>query len=79
MRSSLCVEAAVNRMGVILASSDVMDYEVTMGRLERVSDISIRRGSYHLVYGEGAVRRRTVRIFRDWLLDASTELRSADL
>lgn len=76
MRSALCVEAAANRMGVILASSDVMEYEVHHGRLEQISDIAIRRGSYHLIYGEGVVRRRAVRAFRDWLLEASAGLRS---
>lgn len=78
MRSALCVEAAVNRMGIILASSDVMEYEVETGRLVQISAVPIYRGSYHLLYGDGVARQRAVRVFRDWLIDASQDLRRAD-
>jgi len=35
--------------------------------LVRVFDIGLRQGSYHLLFGEGVLRRKSVRFFRDWL------------
>jgi DNA-binding transcriptional LysR family regulator len=78
MRAMLAIEAVVAGQGVFLASSDIVEMEVRAGRLVRVFDIGFRQGSYRVVYGDGVVRRRSVRVFRDWLLDRTTHFRGSE-
>jgi DNA-binding transcriptional LysR family regulator len=68
MSSVLAVEAAISGQGVLLVSDEVVAGDVGAGRLVRVSDVGFRDGAYHLVRGEGVLRRKAVRVFRDWLL-----------
>jgi len=75
MRTSLALEAAIAGQGVILVGSDLAETAVADGKLVRCFDIGFRMGSYHLVIGDGAVRRPAVRAFKDWLLDQSIDLR----
>ena len=75
MRSLLAVEAAIAGQGVLLTSDEVVAHEVALGRLIRVSDVGFREGGYHLVRSEGAMRRKPVRVFRDWLLAESAAWR----
>lgn len=72
MSSVLAVEAAIAGQGVLLVSQEVVASEVANERLIAVSDIGFREGGYHLVRGDGVLRRKAVRVFRDWLL-AQTE------
>jgi len=76
LRATLAYAAALAGQGVLLTSADVTEGDVKAGRLVQCSDIGFRMGSYHLVAGEGVMRRGPVRIFRDWLLDQSAPLRS---
>ena len=76
MSSVLAVEAAISGQGVLLISSEVVANEVTSGRLVQVSDIGFREGGYHLIRAEGALRRKAVRVFRDWLIAKSAPWRS---
>ena len=78
MRSALAVEAAIEGHGVILVSAEVVANEVAKGRLIQVSEVGFAEGGYHLVRSEGAMRRKPVRLFRDWLVEASKEWRSKD-
>lgn len=68
MSSVLAVEAAIAGQGVLLVSNEVVAGEVEAGRLHRVSAIGFREGGYHLVRSDGAMRRKPVRLFHDWLL-----------
>ena len=76
LRSVLSYAAALAGQGVLLTSADVTEGDVNAGRLVQCSDIGFRMGSYHLVAGEGVMRRGPARLFRDWLLDQSALLRS---
>lgn len=78
MRAMLAIQAVIAGQGVFLASSDNVEMEVRAGNLVRVFDIGFRQGSYRLIYSEGALRRRSVREFRDWLLAKTTHFRSVD-
>lgn len=68
MSSFLEVEAAVSGQGILLISDEVVAGEVAAGRLVQLSDIGFSEGGYHLVRGEGVLRRKAVRVFHDWLL-----------
>ena len=75
LRSLLAVEAAIAGQGVLLTSDEVVAHEVALGRLIRLSEVGFRDGGYHLVRSEGAMRRKPVRIFRDWLVQESAPWR----
>lgn len=77
LRARLAYQAALFGQGVLLTSADVAQADVQAGRLVQCSDIGIRMGSYHLVMGDGVIRRSAVRRFHDWLIDESATLRSA--
>lgn len=76
LSSVLGVEAAVAGQGVLLVSEEVVAGEVAAGRLLRVSDVGMREGGYHLVRGHGVLRRKAVRVFRDWLLQQTAPWRT---
>ena len=75
LKSLLAVEAAIAGQGVLLTSVEVVSHEVALGRLIQLSDVGFREGGYHLVRSEGAMRRKPVRIFRDWLVQESAPWR----
>lgn len=75
LRATLAAEAAVAGHGVFLASWEIVAGDVDAGRLVRVSDVGIQNGSFHIVMGEGVLRRSAVRIFKDWLIETTAELR----
>lgn len=78
MRSPLAYEAALAAQAIILISEDVVAHDAEAGRLVRVSDIGFRSGGFYLVRSEGAMRRKAVRVFRDWLLEESAPWRGMD-
>ncbi len=75
LRATLAVEAALAGHGVFLCSWEIVADDVARGRLVRCSDIAIRHGSFHIVCGEGVLRRAPVRLFHDWLLEVTAPLR----
>ncbi|MEP5729037.1 MAG: LysR substrate-binding domain-containing protein [Sulfitobacter sp.] len=75
MTSILAVEAAVAGQGVLLTSDEVVTHDVAEGRLVRLSDIGFTEGGYHLLQGEGVLRRKAVRIFKDWLMAQTAQWR----
>lgn len=75
MRAVLAMEAAVAGQGVIFASADLAQADVQARRLVRCFDIGLRRGNYQLLTGTGALRRKPVRIFKEWLLQETAPLR----
>lgn len=79
MRSTLAIEAVIHGHGVYLGSADCVDMECRMGRLIRCSDVGIRSGSYHLVYGSRGMRRKALRQFRLWLLEQTEPFRETGL
>lgn len=79
MSSVLAVEAAVAKQGILLISDEVVANEVAAGRLVRLSSIGIREGGYHLLLGESVLRRKAVRVFRDWLMAETAQWRGVDV
>lgn len=75
MRAALAIDAAVYGQGVILIASDLVDAELRAGRLVRCFDHALCEGGYYLLAGDGVMRRKPVRLFRDWLLDQSAQFR----
>jgi hypothetical protein len=43
------------------------------GHLVRCFDIGFREGGYYLVHAESVMRRKAVRVFRDWLIAQGQE------
>lgn len=78
MSSLLAIEAAIAGQGVLLVSTEVVATEVAAGRLVQVSEIGFREGGYHLVRAQGALRRKSVRVFRDWLIENTAPWRSGE-
>jgi LysR family transcriptional regulator, glycine cleavage system transcriptional activator len=75
MHAALALESAIAGQGVILCSSEVAQRDVTAGRLIRVFDLGFQEGGYYLVLAQGALRRKAVRVFQDWILATSRALR----
>lgn len=78
MRAQLAYAAALAGHGVILTSADYVMHDVAKGHLIQLSPIGLHEGAYYLIYPEGAVRRRAVRVLRDWILDNSQAFRTSD-
>ena len=78
MSSFLEVEAAIAGLGVLLVSDEVVEGEVAAGRLVALSPLGFRDGSYQLLHGEGVLRRKAARVFRDWLLDQTARWRTGE-
>ena len=76
LRASLALEAALAGHGVFLSSWEIVGGDVTAGRLVKCVDVGIRQGSFHVVCGEGVLRRAPVRLFHDWLMEVTEPLRS---
>lgn len=68
MSSILAVEAAVAGQGILLVSDEVVAHDVAQGRLVRLSEVGFTEGGYHLLQGQGVLRRKAVRVFRHWLM-----------
>ena len=77
MRAILSHQSAVAGLGVFLASEENVAMDVAEGRLVRLSDQGLWQGSYYMLLGQGAQRRKPVRVFRDWLLEATKAFRAA--
>ncbi|MEO0379148.1 MAG: LysR family transcriptional regulator [Pseudomonadota bacterium] len=75
MRAALALEAAVHGAGVYLGASDGTHLDEAAGRIVRVSDVSFRQGSFHLLTSGQSGRRKSVRSVRRWLLDHTLALR----
>jgi DNA-binding transcriptional LysR family regulator len=79
IRALLANEAVSTGLGVLLASEDNVEMDLKAGKLVRVFDIGFRQGSYRMLFGEGVLRRKPVRLFRDWLLARTEKFRDAEI
>ncbi|MCY4180043.1 MAG: LysR family transcriptional regulator [Litoreibacter sp.] len=77
MRAILAVETVIAEQGVLLSSLDNIELDVEAGRLVRVFNHAVQHGAYYMLFGEGVLRRKPVRLFRDWLLLETKKFRSA--
>lgn len=71
-RSFLAIAAAVDGLGVALESTLLAERELASGRLAAPllqNAQNIRYTGHHLIYPKAGVRRKTVRIFADWLCE----------
>lgn len=72
----LVLSAAIDGVGVALASKPLVEAEVLAGRLVIPFDILIRRTeAYHLVVPEAVAERPVVSVFRRWLLGEAAKVR----
>lgn len=76
MRAILAHQAAVSGQGVFLGSAENVAQDVAEGKLVKCFDIGFWQGSYFMMFGDGVLRRRPVRLFRDWLLSRTQQFRS---
>lgn len=67
-RAILSVEAAVHGQGVLLSSKDILLGHLARGDLVPLFETTLYSGAFFLIAGDGALRRKPVRVFRDWLL-----------
>jgi LysR family glycine cleavage system transcriptional activator len=73
--SGLTLSAAIDGVGVALASKPLIEAEVAAGRLVAPFDIIIRRPqAYFLVTPEAVADRPIVRAFRTWLLEEAAKV-----
>jgi len=77
MRAVLSHQSAVAGLGILLASEENVAMDVTDGKLVRLNDHGLQQGSYYMLLGQGAQRRKPVRVFREWLLERTRAFRSA--
>lgn len=77
VRAMVAIEAVISEQGVILASADNVKHDEAAGRLVRCFDQGFQQGTYHMLFGEGVLRRKPVRLFRDWLLAETAEFRTS--
>ena len=75
--STMAIEGALAGQGVVLASPELVANEIANGRLVQLSDLGTRFKGYYLVYAEGGLRRRSIRVFRDWFIGETEVFRSS--
>jgi LysR family transcriptional regulator, glycine cleavage system transcriptional activator len=74
---ALVLSAAIDGVGVALASKVLVDAELRAGRLIAPFEAVIRRPqAYFLVAPEALAERPIVRVFRDWLLKEVSQVRA---
>ena len=55
---------------MLLGRSALVSADLAAGRLVRPFDLALpSRWKYYIVYPNGALRQKKVKIFRDWLLE----------
>lgn len=74
----LSLAAALAGQGIILINPELVDIDERQGRMVRCSDIGLKSGSMHVVYADGARRKRAVRVFSRWLLEESRPWRETE-
>lgn len=73
----LVLSAAIDGLGVALASKPLVEAEVAAGRLAMPFDLVIRRPqAYFLVVPEAVADRTVVSAFRRWLVDEAAKVRA---
>ena len=78
MRALLAIESVIAEQGVLLSSADNVQHDQDAGRLVRCFEHGSKQGSYYMLFGEGVLRRKPVRLFRDWLLAETRDFRQGD-
>lgn len=76
LRAMLAIESVIAEQGVLLASADNVKHDEQAGRLVKCFDHGFQQGAYYLLFGEGVLRRKPVRLFRDWLLAETAQFRT---
>jgi LysR family transcriptional regulator, glycine cleavage system transcriptional activator len=64
------LQAAIDGQGIALGDTLLAD-EIALGRLIKPFDLNLPGYGYFLVYPSDALRRKSVRAFREWLLEES--------
>jgi LysR family transcriptional regulator, glycine cleavage system transcriptional activator len=69
LSSDHAIQAAVRGEGVVLGRSALVADDLAAGRLVRPFELSVPAGfAYYVVYPQRALRRPSVKAFRDWLM-----------
>ena len=75
LETGLAIDAAIAGQGIVLADEVLIGDDLAKGRLAKLCDIALIDNAYYLVSLPGALRRRPIAAFRDWLLAESASLR----
>ena len=75
LRTMLAIEAAAAGQGLALVSRELVHNDLKSGRLVKFSNVGLDYGAYCLVYTKAAKRKKSFAQFREWLLEASRDLR----
>lgn len=73
----LAIEGALSGQGLALLSAELVDDDIRNGRLKRFWDVGLDYGGYYLCYLKETERQNAFKAFRNWLLGATEDLRSA--
>ena len=69
LSSDHAIQAAMRGEGVVLGRSALVADDIAAGRLVRPFELSLPAGfAYYVVYPQRALRRPSVKAFRDWLM-----------
>jgi DNA-binding transcriptional LysR family regulator len=73
----LAIDAAIAGQGIALADEILIGDDLAAGRLAKLCSVALVDNGYYLVSLAGALRRRPIAAFRDWLLAESVALRQS--
>lgn len=72
---TLALHALERGLGPLLCSDVLIDDELRSGRIRRVEGPTLPGFTYHLIEGHGGSPRRSLALFREWLLDEARSFR----
>lgn len=78
MRAMLALEATLHGYGVFLGGQEYIAADLAAGRLYCLYETDIRAGETCLVYGPRGLRSKAARVFRNWLLEQTADLRGSE-
>jgi LysR family glycine cleavage system transcriptional activator len=76
---TLALHAVEQGLGPLLCSNVLIDDELRCGRMRRVEGPSLPGFTYHLIEDTRSVPRRSLALFRGWLLDEARSFRENTL
>lgn len=75
----MAIEASCVGSGIVLSSRELVHEDVARGRLERVSDIGSANGQYYLIKREDSRKKKSVDLFKAWLLSETEVFRAGQI
>jgi LysR family glycine cleavage system transcriptional activator len=76
---TLALHAVERGLGPLLCSNVLIDDELRSGRMRRVEGPTLPGFTYHLIERKHCAARRSLAVFRDWLLEEARAFRETSL